>query len=139
MWFGNNSPRDWAENETKEFLEAVTAMKKRLLKFFLKISPFPSSALELLRSRQLQQLFLSLIATINYETAFTGLDHQTIVCTMLNALANEKFAKLKDIYQFIHEKTHIKTLLNVLSTHTRESYVFSFVLLCTFCTPHTKN
>lgn len=96
-------------------------LKQRLLKFFLILAPHTSTTLELVRSRQLQQIFASLISCVKNpqkSSSFTRLDHQTVICIMINAIATTKNVQIPDVYQYLHERRHIKTLLDVLSTQT---------------------
>ncbi len=56
------SPKEWDENETRQLQQILLKLKQRLLKLFLQLSPYISTTLELVRSRQLQQIFSSLIS-----------------------------------------------------------------------------
>ena len=118
------SPREWDENETPQFKDVILKLKQRLLKFFLILAPHTSTTLELVRSRQLQQIFSSLISCVNNpknSSSFQTLDHQTVICIMINAIATTKNVQIPDVYEYLHERHHIATLLTVLSTQTTKN------------------
>ena len=118
------SPPEWDENETPQFKDVIMKLKQRLLKFFLILAPHTSTTLELVRSRQLQQIFASLISCVNNpknSSSFQSLDHQTVICIMINAIATTKNVQIPDVYEFLHERKNIATLLTVLSTQTTKN------------------
>ena len=77
-------------------------LKQRLLKFFLILAPHTSTTLELVRSRQLQQIFASLISCVKNpqkSSSFTRLDHQTVICIMINSISTTKNVQIADVYK----------------------------------------
>ena len=52
---------------------------------------------------------------------FQTLDHQTVICIMMTAIATTKNVQIADVYGYLHERHHISTLLNVLSTQTTKN------------------
>ncbi|ETO15475.1 putative sialophosphoprotein [Reticulomyxa filosa] len=131
------SPRNEEEmraiqKRDKDLGEHLPSLIKRLLKLALEIFQSASSALELVRSSQLQPLFVALVSPWTDETycdsgnsnMFAELTTPTISCVVLSALANAQVSILDDIHKHIYKKQYIRSVLKVLATRPRYVIIF---------------